>query len=250
MKLLSWSQTDVGKRRSTNQDFYLVDSENDLYILADGMGGQPGGAEASEISINSIKNEFNKIIKKHKGGFGSKNKYHEIIQSLYDVARESLNVFASKRKELKRLGTTIVLALFSKKDGKLYIANVGDSRAYLYKDENLWQITEDHTLVNELIKADSIDDLSGITKKNVLTRAIIVSKSKIRCDIFERKLAVGEIVMLCSDGLHGMVDDADIMQVLRTTSDASSIPSKLISMANANGGEDNITVLVLKAVES
>ena len=248
MKLLSWCQTDVGKRRKTNQDFYLLDSELGLYILADGMGGQPGGGEASEISINSIKDEFTKVVKKD-GEFTTKQ-YHELIQNLYNVARESLNSFARKRKDLKRLGTTVVLALYSKNDEKLYIANVGDSRAYLYKDENFWQITEDHTLVNELIKVSSVDDLSGVTKKNVLTRAIIVSKFAIKCDIFERKLSVGEIVMLCSDGLHGMVDDAEITQVLRTTSDASKIPSKLVDLANANGGEDNITVLVLKAEES
>ena len=248
MKLLSWCQTDVGKRRNANQDFYLIDSENDLYILADGMGGQPGGAEASEISINSIKDEFQKVKKKSKKY--SNDQYHELIQVLYNVARESLNAFASKRKELRRLGTTIVLALFSREEGKIYVANVGDSRAYLYKDENLWQITEDHTLLNELFKAGSIDDLSGITKKNVLTRAVIVSKSEIRCVIFERKLSAGEIVLLCSDGLHGMVDDAEITEVLRTTSDTSKIPAKLVSLANANGGEDNITVLVLKAVES
>ncbi len=246
MKLLSWCKTNTGKKRVRNQDFYLLDGDVGLYVLADGMGGQPGGGEASEISISAIKAEFRKIISKP--GEYTREEYHEIIQNLYNVARCSLNQFASQRQDLKRLGTTIVLVLFCPTDKTLYIGNVGDSRAYLYKDKSLWQLTEDHTLINELSKLGNIDEEFGFTKKNILTKAVIASNAEIKCDIFERKLAVGEIVLLCSDGLHGMVDDKEINYVLKTTEDTSIVPDKLVDLANDHGGEDNITVLVLKAV--
>ena len=142
------------------------------------------------------------------------------------------------------MGTTMVMATLI--NGKLYIGNVGDSRCYLFRDNHLWQLTEDHSLVNEQIRAGIIseDEVHMVSGKNVITRSVGFEEV-VDADIFQRKVEKGELYLLCSDGLCGMVDDSVIESILKNNDPRNAVNS-CIEAAKQAGGDDNISVIVLQ----
>lgn len=239
MKLEAWCKTDPGLKRDQNQDFFLVDDNLQLYIVADGMGGHRGGEEASRTAAAAVK------------GFLSENRHldpEELLKKAYLEACQKVFELGEEKPELKGMGTTMVaLYVF---DDIVYIANVGDSRAYLSLGEKLWQMTEDHSLVNEQLYAGLLKekDIASFPGKNIITRSIGYEPD-VNCDIYKRALSVGEKYLLCSDGLTGMISDMRIADILHTMEPEEAV-EKCVEEANANGGEDNVTVVICQVEES
>jgi protein phosphatase len=241
MEFEVWGQTDVGLKRDNNQDSILVDKKNSLFIVADGMGGHRGGEVASAMAVETVQ-ELIDLLLARKGYVSArdalKSAYREACRRIYNKSRK-------ENPDLMGMGTTMVLA-FGYEDS-LYIANVGDSRAYLFKDNNLWQVTEDHSLVNEQIRAGILDPSSpeSMVGRNVITRSVGF-EDDVNVDIVERKVESGEVYLLCSDGLSGLVSNEKIADIFRKTS-PKDVTQKCINEAKRAGGDDNISVIVIRA---
>ena len=234
------SLTDIGSTREMNQD-YLYSSEEavgklpNLFIVADGMGGHKAGEFASRYVVETTVRTIE----------GSKeDEPITILSESIETANRKLKEYADAHQQMKGMGTTIVAAVIQERS--LIAANVGDSRLYVVGDE-ITQVTQDHSLVQELVRLGQMDQESAKTHpdKNVITRAVGVSDN-VKIDIFERQLNPGEYIVLCSDGLTNMVDDAVILQILHGAGNLSDKAEQLIKLANKNGGKDNITVIIIE----
>jgi serine/threonine protein phosphatase PrpC len=243
MAIQCWCQTDVGLRRESNQDSFLIDEVLGLYVVADGMGGHRGGEVASKLAVETVQAVVKREIaqngsRKPSARFVLTKAYEEASQRIYDKSQEPAS-------NLQGMGTTLVAALAQGQT--VSIANVGDSRAYLYSRGELWQLTEDHSLVNEQIRAGIIaeGDLEKLAPRNVITRSVGFERD-VQVDVIERTLEDGEVLLMCSDGLSGLVSDAKISEFCKLHK-----PSELVSIcideAKKNGGDDNVTVMVLYA---
>lgn len=237
-----WGQTDVGLKREINQDSILVDKKHSLFIVADGMGGHRGGEVASAMAVETVQ----EIIEEQLNSSGPVSP-RDMLKAAYREASRRIFVKSTRENpELMGMGTTMVLALAYQ--NKMYIANVGDSRVYLFKENNLWQVTEDHSLINEQIRAGILDpnQPESFAHKNVITRSVGFEE-EVSVDIVEREVVPGEIYLLCSDGLSGMVTNEKIAQNCRL-----GVPQKIVQTciddAKKGGGDDNISVLVIKSV--
>lgn len=161
----------------------------------------------------------------------------------YKAASQRVYEESLKRPELRGMGTTMVVALI--RDDYIYIGNVGDSRAYLSAPEGYWQLTEDHSLVNEQLRAGLLTEAQAKTyfAKNVITRSVGFERD-VHCDVVQKKMRVGDIIIICSDGLSGLVSDQQISETCRRKAPQEVVPD-LINQAKSNGGDDNVTVLLL-----
>lgn len=235
-------QTDVGKRRNTNQDFAAVftnKKEITLAILADGMGGHRAGDVASQLAVNELGNAWNatEITDSEKAT-------QWLIQHIQKV-NDQIHEKGQENAELNGMGTTIVaVALIA---DQFALANVGDSRAYLLRDHSLIQLTEDHSLVNELVKSGQISKeiAANHPRRNVLTRSVGMP-STVEVDVATHYFAESDYLLLCSDGLTNMLADQEIAQIIEESSSLESAVEQLIADANNRGGVDNITVLLIK----
>jgi serine/threonine protein phosphatase PrpC len=239
LKILSAGLTDIGMKRGHNEDSLGVFDGLGLYVVADGMGGHAAGEVASKMAVDILKG----VIAKP-SGTGV-----ELLSAGIKLANEEITRHAARRLELRGMGTTIVAALV---DGdELLLAHVGDSRAYVYtKEGRLMRMTTDHSLVEEMVLAGQLTEAQARTypMRNIITRAL-GTKPEVQVDMSRRTLVPGDIYLLCSDGLTGMLTDSDIAHViLQNRENLSGLVRELISRANEAGGDDNITALVFKAV--
>ncbi len=240
MKLEVWAQTDVGLKRDINQDAILVDHDLQLYIVADGMGGHKGGEVASAMAVEVVQDMVRRRSE------DTKLSARRVLAEAYREA--SLKIFQKssyESPELMGMGTTMVL-LWAVRD-RVYIGNVGDSRAYLFRAPNqMWQLTEDHSLINEQVKAGVIseDEAPHVVGRNVITRSVGFEKD-VMVDVLEREPSPDDVYLLCSDGLSGLVQMGKITEILNRHSSHEVIP-KLIKEAKAAGGDDNISVILVK----
>jgi serine/threonine protein phosphatase PrpC len=243
MALSVWCQTDVGLRRENNQDFVLFDEEIGLYIVADGMGGHRGGEVASRMAAETLLEVIRKQVKE--SGNRRVNPRMVLTQAYEEASKRIYETSQEPGTDLEGMGTTLVAALLHA--NTLYVANVGDSRAYMFKNKKLWQITEDHSLLNEQLRAGIIGekDIARFMGKNVITRSVGFER-EVQVDVIERDLAPGELFLLCSDGLSGLVTDDRIAEIC-LKGPAEDIVSTCIREAKENGGDDNVTVMVLYA---
>lgn len=233
-----YTTTDTGKVRSNNEDNFinLIDDKFNLFIVADGIGGHNSGEIASHIAVKTIrdyiKNNFNK---------------DEIFDLLIDATREANEKIISKAEsntDDSGMGTTVVIALIV--GNTLYYANVGDSRIYLFSDNSLRQITKDHSYVQELldIGAISVED-AKFYPKNQITSALGTSlKFKIEIDKIELKN--NDYILLNTDGLTDLIEDSEILNVVKNEYGIQETCEILEYMANATGGYDNITITLVK----
>lgn len=232
-------KSDVGMVRNENQDaFWLeqLDKQASIAVVCDGMGGVHGGQEASKLAVSSLKVSF------------AHHKPNEKINDLFDSAIKQCNQIvyneAQKREDLSGMGTTLVLALV--KESKVYIGNVGDSRAYHITNGSITQITKDHSAVQELVDSGHITERQAKIhpNKNVITRAIGIN-NEIDYDYFELSVSLGDIILLCSDGLSNYVDENEI-QFEASGGEFDDLAIRLINLANSRGGADNITVTAIQ----
>lgn len=238
--MILYSATDVGRVRKVNQDYVFASKKPvgklpNLLIVADGMGGHNAGDRASSYAAEVML----ETIEKSKERNPVKNLRHAI-----EAANQKVFEEAGSEEKYRGMGTTIVAATVVK--GILHVANVGDSRLYVVGNR-IRQITEDHSLVEEMVRLGNLskEEARCHPDRNIITRAVGV-EPKVKIDFFEWKLQKEDIVLMCSDGLSGMVDDAKIQQIIQEYSDLQQAGECLIETARENGGRDNITVLLAK----
>lgn len=236
--------SDVGSVRKANEDSYYVsdfENNNGYVIVADGMGGHKGGQMASKTAIEEINRTLDfKTVEKM-----NKEEIEQKIIECVENANMAVLTKALSDDSLFGMGTTLVLCLVINKVA--YIANIGDSRLYVVRDNKMAQVTKDHSVVQMLIDSGEITEKEAKNhpNKNVITRAI-GSDVKIEADIFYYKIKKNDYILLCTDGLSNMVDDSVILDVLTNENSLETAVNRLGQIANKNGGLDNITLAVLK----
>lgn len=214
-----------------------------MYLVADGMGGHRGGEVASKMAVETLREFIRKAIRD--SGSRKLNPRQVLAQAYEEACNRIYDKSQEPGSDLNGMGTTLVSAFM--RNDTLYIANVGDSRCYLFTQDRLFQITEDHSLVNEQLRAGILKekDLEKFTAKNVITRSVGFERD-VQVDVVEREVHPGDLFLICSDGLSGLVEDKRISEICRTQK-PQDIVSICIDEAKRNGGDDNVTVMVLYA---
>ena len=240
------NRSDIGKVRSVNEDSSWAERLNDdlaLAIVADGMGGHQAGDVASQMAVDAFRELFQQDVIKHNL---SLEECRMLLRQSITRANEAIFEMASRNEQYYNMGTTIVAALLS--PGNAIIGHVGDSRAYRIASGRLEQLTEDHTLVNELVKSGQLnaEEAASHPRRNVLTRAVGTDAAT-DIDIQSVQWSDSDILLLCSDGLTNMVSEE---LLLETASDEmlalDERAGKLVELALQAGGDDNITVILLQ----
>lgn len=242
--------TDVGQKRDHNEDAVASDVEMGLVVLADGMGGYNAGEVASEIAVLTIVAELKEtMLGLQPGQLDLVSGMQAESQLVYDAvakANESIYMVSQSQPQCAGMGTTLVLGVFA--NDKLLVGHIGDSRMYRMRDDELSQITEDHSLLQEQIKSGLItpEQAKVSNYKNLVTRALGVDPT-VELELHEYDVQVGDMYLLCSDGLSDLVEDKDIHLTLSTLSaNLGLAANQLIQMANDNGGNDNISVILVR----
>lgn len=249
MKIEVSGQTHVGMKRNHNEDNLLLLPEERLFVVADGMGGHSSGEVASQIAVEEVAEFFRmtsqdlEITWPYKM---DKQKNYDENRLATGVKLANMRIFekASSETKYKGMGTTIVTVYFAK-DSEVVVGHVGDSRVYFFRENTLRQVTEDHSLLNDYLKAKKLtpEEVEAFPHKNVIVRALGM-KDTVTVDINRVEPKDGDIFLLCSDGLSGMVPDKQIEQILQAQPDLDKACAQLIDAANANGGNDNVTCVL------
>ncbi|WP_041453305.1 Stp1/IreP family PP2C-type Ser/Thr phosphatase [Anaeromyxobacter dehalogenans] len=242
--------TDVGRRRDHNEDAFLVDPALGLYVVADGMGGHAGGGTASRLAVETIQESVRAARDGSPEVFEGANGVED--SRLPDLLREAVEaacarIFQTAQGDpgLAGMGTTVTAALI---DGRVaFVAHVGDSRCYLLREGRIYQVSEDHSLVNEQLKAGTIsaDEAKHSRFKNIITRSVGF-EAQVQVDLMGIELEGGDALVICCDGLSNLVDDDEILQIVDECP-IDEAPARLVALANDRGGDDNITVIVIRA---
>jgi len=256
MELSFAAATDVGRQRDHNEDNFLIDKKLQLFVVADGMGGHAAGEVASSVTVHELRDAIHSnrdVIERFKAGdpeiqaFEILQILEHAIQTACSLVHEQAQSDASKR----GMGTTASALLIAGAPGHLrgFIAHVGDSRIYLARQNQCHQLTEDHSLMNELvrrgkIKREEFDNSPYKQYKNAVTRAVGVYPS-VEVDTFDFDILPGDRFLLCSDGLYVYLDEKTLPDQL-SGGDLKDVPTELISIANDGGGHDNITTIVIR----
>ncbi|MBN2802540.1 MAG: Stp1/IreP family PP2C-type Ser/Thr phosphatase [Deltaproteobacteria bacterium] len=247
--------TDVGRERDHNEDSFGVYPDFNLFIVADGMGGHRAGDVASRIAVESVE-EFFKQTEKDDITWPFQfdpNSPFSVNRFLTAIQLGNSRIFqqSTSNEQYQGMGTTIVGFLAVENNTSMHVAHVGDSRCYRLRNGELEGVTLDHSLINDYLKAapDLTEDQIAELPSNVITRALGM-QDKVLVDIQTIENEVGDILLLCSDGLNGMLTDDEIKGVIESNRDDLNVAAKaLIDAANANGGDDNITVVLVEVVE-
>ncbi|NNE20063.1 MAG: Stp1/IreP family PP2C-type Ser/Thr phosphatase [Myxococcales bacterium] len=249
--------TDVGLQREHNEDSYCILSEHRLFVVADGMGGHRAGDVASRMATSEMTAYFDATNAGAAGAeWSTKNDPamtpdQSRLVSAVKLANQRIFQTSVRNRSVQGMGTTVVGALFNRDDCKINFAHVGDSRAYRVRDDEIIQLTRDHSLLNDYLLV--MPNLSAAQKErlpsNVITRALGMQQA-VAVDVSAADVEPGDIYLLCSDGLNGMVGDERIREIIRDAGpDVETAAKTLVAQANQNGGEDNITVVVVRIAE-
>src|SRR6266699_1944987 len=288
LKLTAADKTDRGKQREQNEDSAykrIESSENGdrgLFIVADGMGGYQAGEVASKLAVQKISEALKSLLvpvteqptikltplsdqetitldsaqmaeqtakqrktRKLPETPVTKN-VEEQLKAAIRQANKAILTYGEEQSSARGLGCTVTTALVQ--DDQAFIANIGDSRVYLYREGTLKPLTKDHSLVYRLVEAKQIepDDIYSHPQRNLIYRSLGAGHKNVDPDVFHTSLLAGDSLLLCSDGLWEMVRNQELLQVLKDNSDAQKICDILIDLANAHGGEDNITAVLVQ----
>ncbi len=247
--------SDVGKRRKINEDSLLTLELSSveqsaiylqgLYLVADGMGGESAGEVASSLVIRVVSEYLRSNIFFSEGKLLSDEIIKDKISEAIHRADQAISSYVSDHPETKGMGSTIVLALLL--GDTIYIAHVGDSRAYLIKEDGIERLTVDHSLMARLISIGQVteEEARSHTRRGEIYKAIS-GKSDVEPDLNKVKLEAGDQILLCSDGLNSMIRDEEIKEIILTSLDPQGACEKLIAAANREGGEDNVTIVLLR----
>ena len=251
MKAISAGLTDVGRKRSHNEDSFLIDEELQLFIVADGMGGHAGGGTASRLAVETIDGVMRGARNSPDNPFVRSASLQdalipEVYRSAVEQACAAIFAEAQKQPRLQGMGTTVISLLVQ--DEYVFFAHVGDSRAYLMRGDLIQQVSEDHSLVNEQIKAGMItaEEAKNSRYKNIITRSVGF-EPEVQVDVMGVVAQPEDHFLLCSDGLANLVEDREMLELVRS-SPFEEVPKKLVALANERGGDDNITVILVKII--
>jgi protein phosphatase len=249
MNIAARGLTDVGRKRDHNEDSFLVDEDLRLFVVADGMGGHAGGGTASSLAVEKIRDEVRaardaKPELFREPGPLAEGRLLEVLRDAVERACAAIFHAAQDDPALAGMGTTVTAALL---DGiSAYVAHVGDSRCYLARKGRIYQISEDHSLVNEQLKAGAItpDEARHSRFKNIITRSVGFEE-EVLVDLMGLETEAGDVFVLASDGLSNLVEDHEILKIASETPLAEA-PERLVALANERGGDDNVTVIVVR----
>jgi len=237
----TYSITDTGIQREMNQDYFFASDEPvgnlpNLYIVADGMGGHKAGDYASRYTTQRIVASVSR---------SPGNEPVTILKEAIEIANKLLIEEAAEDEAKKGMGTTLVAATVI--GGRLYVANIGDSRLYII-DDGIRQVTRDHSLVAEMVRIGEVDVSAAREHpdKNIITRAI-GAEAGVEADFFEVELKQGDLILICTDGLTNMVEDSIIRDIALQKASLKERAEQLVKAANDNGGRDNITVMMIES---
>ncbi|MBL8612905.1 MAG: Stp1/IreP family PP2C-type Ser/Thr phosphatase [Myxococcales bacterium] len=252
MRIEVAGETNVGMKRTHNEDNFSIFEESGLYVVADGMGGHASGEVASKMAVDALREFFQATAEDPERTWPYKmdrSKGYEENRLITGIKLANLRIYDAAQREARQrgMGTTIV-TLFAVEDG-VYIAHVGDSRGYRVRDGKIEQLTEDHSLLNDYIKMRRLtpEEIANFPHKNVIVRALGM-KDTVKVDTCHEQPRENDVYVLCSDGLSGPVTDEELLEIVSSTRDLKAAASKLIERANENGGPDNITVVLARWV--
>lgn len=243
--------SDIGLQREHNEDSYCILPEFDLFLVADGMGGHRAGDVASRMATNAIATFFQTTA-----GDDATWPFHfdptlsveenRLVTGI-KVANKQIFEASVRNRDVQGMGTTLVGALFSRSKSRLYVAHVGDSRCYRVREGAISQLTKDHSLINEWLHVmpDMTPQQREELPKNVITRALGMQDT-VTVDLLPEEPRAGDVYLLCSDGLSGMIPDEEILDILGRSPSLEITCRRLVARANDNGGEDNITAVVMR----
>jgi protein phosphatase len=250
MHIEAIGHTDRGLKRTDNEDCYYVLEEQRLYLVADGMGGHASGEVASRMAVETIANFFRATGEDEELTWPfkmEKGRRYEENRLVTGIKLANLRIFEAQQRDpvYRGMGTTIASAFFA--NGGVYLGHVGDSRIYRVRDGEIALLTEDHSLLNDYIKMKKLtrEEIENFPHKNVIVRALGMRET-VQVDVSYEHPKDGDVYLLCSDGLSGMVGEADMLRVLKEAPDLDAAAKRLVELANEAGGIDNITVLVAK----
>ena len=239
-----FAKTDPGRARDNNEDAVAFDESVRLGVLADGMGGYNAGEIASGMATAFIKSELSRWLAEA-GKSASVREIRRAMEICVDNANLSIFNAANSNPHYAGMGTTLVVSVFQ--DGRLLLGHIGDSRCYRYRGGELVQITKDHSLLQEQIDAGLLTPAQAVlsANKNLVTRALGVEDG-VMLELNEHQVEVGDLYLMCSDGLSDMIDDATIARIIEGEETLEQRCELLIGAANDNGGRDNITVMAVQ----
>lgn len=256
MELSFAAATDVGRQRNHNEDNFLIDKKLRLFMVADGMGGHAAGEVASSIAVHEIRDAINNnrdLIDRYRVDHPGVQAYEilQVLEHAVQAACGAVHTRAQAEADKRGMGTTATVLLIAGSGDHLrgFIAHVGDSRVYLARQNQCHVLTEDHSLMNELVRRgklnrEQIESSPYKQYKNAVTRAVGVYGS-VEVDTFDFDILPGDRFLLCSDGMYAYVDEAELPKQL-ADGEIKEVPKKLVEVANKGGGHDNITAVVLR----
>ncbi|MEZ4312205.1 MAG: Stp1/IreP family PP2C-type Ser/Thr phosphatase [Polyangiaceae bacterium] len=239
MRAVAAGLTDVGRERKHNEDRYILLPEFGVFVVADGMGGHQSGEVASRMAASSVAGYF-------RTGDRTSSLCDALVSSLSD-ANAKIFARADDSRAHRGMGTTVVAAAFNPIDAVLYVAHAGDSRCYRIREGSMEQLTRDHSLLQDALleRPDLTESDLAYLPRNVITRALGIGPS-IELDVRAEPVQRGDCFLLCSDGLHGLVTDDDMVEIVVRAPTLPEACRALIRRANANGGKDNITSVLIR----
>jgi serine/threonine protein phosphatase PrpC len=239
MRAVAAGLSDVGKERKHNEDRFILLPEFGVFVVADGMGGHQSGEVASRMAASSVAGFF-----RASSGKGS---MRDAIMSAVADANAKIFARADDSRSHRGMGTTIVAAAYCTDDSTLYIAHAGDSRCYRIRDGRMEQLTRDHSLLQDALleRPDLTESDLAYLPRNVITRALGIGPT-VDLDVRAEPVLPGDYFLLCSDGLHGLVNDDDIVKIVLGTPTLTEAVQALVRRANANGGKDNVTSVLIR----
>lgn len=233
----AWAKSDIGRKRAHNEDSYFLSIPDGLFMVADGMGGHKGGDKASKLAVMSATEEFLNCLRNNM-------KTGPSLEAA--MASAALRVYEEQKANPALTGMGTTLSTLAISEGRAYISHIGDTRIYCLRENNIHQLTSDHSLVNEQVQAGimSPEEARISSLRNIITRAIGHNK-EVLADHFSLPVKDKDIFLLCTDGLNTMINDQEIARIINSFS-PDLVADKLIEEANRKGGEDNITVIIVE----
>lgn len=239
--LKTFSKTDIGRKRKLNQDAVYTSEQpvgnlKNLFLVADGMGGHNAGDYASKMTLETMV--------EHIAGSRETNPA-KILEDAIAAANTLVRNMAGQNPELEGMGTTVVAA--SCEGETLHVANVGDSRLYIIREGKIHQVTRDHSWVEEMVRRGGLgrEEARNHPDKNIITRAV-GAEDTVKIDFFTVGLEEGDMILMCTDGLTNMLEDEEILNILKISRDIVEMAEELVRAANEKGGRDNISVILIE----
>ncbi len=240
MKIRGTGSSDPGRRRPSNEESFLADQERGLFVVAAGMGGHAAGEVASKLAVEIVERNLRQASR-------AEEDTSALIHRAIKEANQAIVEQTQARPDLQGMGTTLVMALVE--NATAWIGHVGDSRAYRIRGESIQLLTRDHSWVSEQVQLGhlSAEEADHHPWRHVITRAL-GSREEVEAEVWAEPLRSGDIILLCSDGLNSMAEEQQILDaVCAARDDLDEACHRLVDLANAGGGEDNITVVLLAA---